>query len=286
MARRSSLLALGLLVVLAGCGTVRSHPRTEMAAYLNRVDAVERQMTAPLHTVSQAGAQFAAANGQTSAIADLASGARQAELLRAWHQIRTLAGRLAAIPAPASAQELKTLLVRLADEQAQLTRETAHLDVFLPRFDAALRPLAPATRALERVLSVTRAAGKSAVKAVYARKAQALRQFQATLAGVGTRLRRLRPPPVSQPSYRAQLTAVDGMGADAGKLATALVSGDTVRIPALLQSFDRAALEPQARAVQKAETDAATAYDRATSSLSALAVQVNVTRARLNNTIQ
>jgi hypothetical protein len=182
MAWRSSLLALGVLLVLAGCGTVRSHPRTEMAAYLNRVDAVERQMTAPLRTVSRAGAQFAAANGETNAIADIASGAREAELLRSWHQIQRLAGRLAAIPAPASGQDLKTLLVRLATAQVQLTRQTANLDVFLPKFNAALRPLAPATRTLERVLSVTRATDKSAVKAVYARKARALRQFQTTLS--------------------------------------------------------------------------------------------------------
>ena len=286
MAVRHSVLALVLVLALAGCGTVRSRPRTELATYLNRVAAVERQLVTPLRTVTVVGAQFSADPRRSAAVGGLATRVREAQLLSAWRSIRSLGRRLASIPAPATANSLRALLLRVVDGQAALTRQTARLVVFLPSFAAALRPLQPATARLERVLSVNRALGPAAVQAVYSQKVTALRQFKATLTGIAARLRRLDPPPVSAPSYRAQLTALDGMAANAGRLASALQSGDRARIPRLLRDFDRAAVTPQTRGVQEAEVSAAKAYDAQTGRLRDLAAQAQQKRAELANRLQ
>lgn len=282
--RRIALLAS--VLVLAGCGG-QSHqdPRSRVAAYLTRVDRTERQLTGPLADVSRVTARIAVAAGGSRA-RPVAAGSEVSLLLGDLRQIRLLGQQLAVIPAPAGATRLQGMLVTLVEQQASLTRQVAELETFLPRFKRALAPLTPASRRLESVLMVTQAAGAAAVQAVLARKAEALRTFQATLHGMLTRLSRLHPPPISIPGYHAQVAALRGMGDGAGRLATALSSGTSGQVPALLTSFDRSAALPQSRPVLHAQVAAARAYDHAVAHLRVLAAEATDERLRLQATLR
>jgi hypothetical protein len=236
--------------------------------------------------VTKAGADFAATKHRSSWAASVAESEHETALVRARRQIVAVRRRMAAVPAPAQAAHLRTLLLQVVDRQAALTKQLAKLVVFLPAFDLALRPLSPATRRLEGILGINVALGASAVQAVLTRKAGALRQFRVTLDGIVGRLRRLDPPMVSRATYSAQLTALRSMSATAGKLATALESGDSSRLPALLRRFDAAAVRPNSLAVQRAQIAAARAYDRQIAQLSDLAVQAEQERTRLARVVQ
>ena len=177
------------------------------------------------------------------------------------------------------------LLLELIDDQAAMTRQVAELVAFLPRYTAALRSLGPATKQLETVLSQRSAYGAAAVSAVFASKAAALRRFQATTGALVVQLRRLRPPAVSQPGYKAQVAALQAMGTSAGRLAAMLASGSPSNVGPVLTQFDRAAASTNSVAVQKAEIAAARAYDSRVSALDALSQKVALERLRLSNTL-
>jgi hypothetical protein len=280
---RATVIVTALL--LAGCGgqsQTRAH--TEIS-YVNRVNAVEKQLGQPLLAVTQAAAAFAA--GQRAGSPTGRRGAHQATtreeatLLGALTRIRALRHSLAALNAPPAAARLRTLLLRLADEQAYLTDQTAKLVVFLPRFAADLGPLSPATLRLERALSIGQAYGAAAVQAVYAEKAAALRAFQGAVDAIIRSLRRLPVPRVSQPGYRAQVRSLDGMGVDAGKLAGVIGSGQTAAISGLLIAFDHAAAANQTRGVRTAQIAAVKAYDTQTAEVNRLAARARLERERL-----
>ncbi|MFL5859982.1 MAG: hypothetical protein ACJ780_04275 [Solirubrobacteraceae bacterium] len=273
------------LVVLAGCGQTRPATRAHVAAYLKQVDHVEAQLRPPLVSVTRVSARIATGRARASAPAATHVLASMSPLSLDLRQIRLLGARLAAIPAPPAAAHLRTILVALVEDQASLTHETSQLQAFLPAFNAALEPLAPASLRLERVLTVHQAYGPAAVQSVLAAKADALRAFQATLRGVLERLARLRPPAVSRENARAQVAAIRGMGASAGKLAAALAAGDSAAIPSLLVAFDHAAAIPQSERVRRAQVAAARAYNRQTVRLQRLAAEAAAERTRLQRTL-
>jgi hypothetical protein len=287
VSKRSSVAGLAVIVLLGGCGQAQTTQRTQVAAYLKQVNALETQLNGPLGDVTRVAARFASqrlggARSPAGGVAPVNVAPLRADLTH----IRALAARLAGIRTPAAATHLRRLLLAVADRQASLTRQTAELDAYLPAYDRALGPIVPATRQLERVLAIKQAYGAAAVQAVYAQKAAALRAFKARLDGVLRRLRRLRPPPVSDPSYRAQVTALSGMSTNAGKLAVALQSGNSAQIAPLLAAFDQAAVAPKAIGAQRAQIAAAKAYDRQTAALRQLAAQAESERLRLADTLR
>jgi hypothetical protein len=288
-----------LALWLGGCGGTQNTPRSAVAGYLTKVNAVEKQLTAPLVTVTRTIVQFAhqsrasraakvkqrvsaGALGQFRAVP---SGQADA-LLRADVQIHGVRVRLAALPAPAPAQRLRRLLLELVDRQATLTHQMAKLVVFLPGFSQAVAPLGPALLRLERVLSVVKAQGSAAVAAVYAEKSAALRSFRAVALVILHDLRRLDPPGVSLPAYRAQVGALQGMASSAEGLAGALGSGNTTAAQPLLVQFSRAAARPASLTAQKAQIAAIRAYDAQITSLNRLGADANRERLRLSQTLK
>jgi hypothetical protein len=285
---RASVIAIALAALIAGCGGgghAQKQGRQDVA-YVKRINAIEAQLHQPLVAVTQASAQFGSKRKAGPVVtADRGTRAQEKTLNAARVRIRSLGESLAAIPAPPAYAKLRTLLVRLVNQQAYLTEQTAKLVVFLPSFDSALRPLAPATVRLERALSVTQAYGPSAVQAVYARKAHALRTFHSDVERVLVHLRHLSAPQVSAPDFDAQVDALHGMSVDAGKLADAIGSGQTTNVAGLLQNFDKAAVSNQTVHVQKAQIAAVKAYDRQVSKLNSLAVAAERERLRLASTL-
>ena len=272
------ILGLSLAGALAGCGAHSSSQRTQVASYVSEANRIETALSRPLATVTRVSVKV---SSRRSGLAGAGLAASEQQLTQALDQIEAQQGRLAALPAPAPAARLRTLLLDVGTEEAHLTTQLKLLIAFPPRFARVVTPLGPALKQLERTLSVRQAPGAAAVSAVYAAKARALRRFQAVTAGVITRLRRLTPPDVSEPAYRAQLTSLRGMGASAGRLADALASGAPGNVRSLLVDFDRAALATRTLPVQRAQIAAIRAYDAQTRRLSTLSEDVARERLRL-----
>ena len=276
----------GLLV--AGCGGQQSRSqRPAVAQYIKQDGQIEAQLATPLAAVTQAGAEFASEQpGRHAASGGGLGNSEEYALQHAWAQIESLRRRLAAVPAPTPAARLRMMLLELTDLEASSTREVARLLLFVPQFTAALRPLGPATQRLELTLSQRSAYGSAAVAAAYASKANALRRFQRAVDAIRGRMEQLHPPRVSQSGYRAQLAALAGMSASAGKLATALAGGAQGNIQQLLTDFDRSALSTQSTAVQKAQIASIRAYDSQSEKVAELSTQIDRERQRLADTVR
>lgn len=282
MIRTFALVCAGLLL-LAGCGQSASG-RPALARYIQQVNAIETKLAAPLTTVTQLGAQFTRRHGVGAG--SLSSFVERSTMSAALARMAALRRQLAALRPPAPATHLRALLLSVVDGQIGLTRQLGKLIEFLPKFNRALAPLGPAMRRLEGTLSQQSAYGSAAVAAVYAAKAAALRNFQASLESILGRLRRLQPPAVSKPDYDAQVSSLKGMSVNAGRLAGTIAQGAQGNVQPLLIAFDRAAASAQGQAVQKAHAAAVTAYNRQITHISTLADQANRERLRLANAVR
>jgi hypothetical protein len=275
-------VTLGLLLV--GCGHSSSQ-RPAVAAYLKKVNRVEAKLVTPLSTVTTTGRQFTKIQSEGGSLTSLLYASQAQGLKRAGSRIRTLRGQLADLKAPAPARRLRSLLLQVIDLESKLTVQLEKLVLFLPRFNAALLPIAGATKNLEAVLSRQTAYGPSGVAALYAAKAAALRKFKGVLERVLRRLGRLSPPDVSKPDYKGEIASIQGMSTTAGQLASALVDGPSGDVQHLLVQFDRAATSNQTVAAQKTRIAAVKAYDRLSLKLNDLSQQADRERARLANTL-
>lgn len=280
---RTSVIIV-VAVLASGCGGSSPTPRAEVAGYLTKANAIERQLQAPLQVVDQTvnGGSALPQSGGGSAVAR----GREQSLLDAWRKITALRASLAGVKAPAAAAQLRELLLRLADRQAALTLQSARLVRFLPAFTAALKPLGPATARLTAVLRINQGSGATAVAALYAQKAQALRLFRLTTQQTDSQLLRLTPPTILLPSYRTELTALRGMGSAAAQLAEALTAGQTTKIAPLLSAFNGAAAAPGARPAQVAQAAAIRSYDRQVAQLTELQLAAARERLRLASTLR
>ncbi len=280
-------LALALALALAGCGHQASKQRVAVAAYLRRVQRNENAFAKPFAAVAKAGSLLAAEQQRGSLLDSLAGAAGESSLQQASRRLAQLRGELAAIPAPPPAARLRRLLLELADRQIALAREVAGLQVFVPRFSAVLKGLAPATRRLQAVLAAPGVSGTYAAVAVaYELKAAALQRFAATASSTAKALRAIHPPAVWAPAYKTQLASLEGMSSGATHLAQALQTGQTGSFASLMLAFDRAATLSQTVAAQRAQIDAIKAYDRAAQGgQTALRNKIALERLRLADTL-
>lgn len=284
-AGRTAAVVLALALSVAGCGSHSSAGRTRTAAYVRQVNRIEVTLTGPLALVTRTSTKIADVSTHAGPAAVHLADTEAASLRGAERKISAAQAQLTALAAPAPARRLRSLLIRLAADQARLTEQTARLITFLPAYSAELRPLAPATLTLERTLAVNQAAGATAVQTVYAHKAAALRAFATAVSGILGRLHRLTPPAVSMPGYRAQVASLSGMRSASDQLATALGAGRTSGLTALLTRFDRAAAANSSVTVARAQQAAERRYDAQVTALSTLSGQAQAERARLSTAL-
>jgi hypothetical protein len=282
---RRALLVVLLAVTVTACGSHSNSQRPAVARYIRSVQTIESGLRAPLAAVTKAGSQLAQAPKHTTLLSNLERAGNEQTLAAALRKITAARRRISALATPASAQHLRSLLLSLTAAEADLTHQLRLLAVFLPRFSAALAPLGPSTLSLEKVLSQTQAYGSAAVSALYGAKAQALRNFQGVTTKIATRLHGLKPPRVSLPQYRAELTSLRGMATASGHLAGALAGGVPGNVAPLLVAFDHAAAATRTRSAQRAQVAAIKAYDANSARLNRLASAVAVERLRLSNTL-
>jgi hypothetical protein len=257
-------------LVAAGCGGHAK--RAAITSYVDRINVVERQLARPFTEVSTANRSFAKAKKQSPQLAK--------KLAASERTMRTLARRLAAIPAPREAARLRTLLLELVRRQVALTHEVDQLYTFVPAFRTTLAPLGPADAGLTKELHKT-ASTTAAAKALDVEKADALERYSTTVAGVVAKVEQLQPPPVWQPGYTAQLASLRQLHAIALELADAIRANRAAALPALLNRFDRAAVATRTTAAQRSQRAAVVAYNARINSLVTLSRKINAEEQRL-----
>jgi hypothetical protein len=268
---RLAVLLVGVALVAAACGGHSKH--TQVANYLNLVDATERTLAQPMQEVTLANQAFAKQRGGPKV---------ESQLAKAETTLQKLRRRIAAIDAPSSATHLRALLLELLDHEVGLTNELRQLSTFVPSFDAALRPLAAANTNLKQELSQT-AKGASAAKALDAAKAQALETYASTVSGVIVKLRVLQPPAVWKPAYTGQLATLVQLRSTSAALGKAIAAGNAAAVPKLLRAFDAAALVDQSAAAQRAQIAAVNGYDRRVKAVNTIGRKIERERNRLQS---
>ncbi len=269
MRTRNAVFALALVAVLAGCGGASRHDAVE--SYINSVNGVETRMAGSIGQVTQANKDFA--RSQTSPEV-------HERLLKSEKTMRRLLKRLVAIDAPPEAAHLKALLLALVGREVGLTHEIVQLSAFVPRYQAALKPLAQADSALKTQLAAS-AKGVAATKALNGQKADELDSYARTLDAAIAAIKPLEPPPVWRPVYTTELGALSELRTSASALADAIRKNQANAVPTLLQRFDAAAVAGQSTAAQRRQIAAVKAYDARIRKIATLARDVEQERARL-----
>jgi hypothetical protein len=266
---RYAVLALALVAVAAGCGGSSKHDAIEN--YIRSVNGVETRMAGPIGQVTQANKDFASSQTAPSI---------HKRLLKSERTMRMLQARLVAIDAPPEAARLKALLLALVGREVELTHEIVQLSAFVPRYQAALKPLVQADSALKKQLAAS-AKGAAATKALNTSKADELDRYSTTLDAAIAAIKPLEPPPVWRPVYATELGALQALESSASALARAIRANDANAVPKLLHRFDAAAVAGQSSAAQKRQIAAVKAYDARIRKIATLARNVEKERVRL-----
>jgi hypothetical protein len=266
---RLVLVAVAALLLATGCGGHSKHKA--VADYITRVDDVEQGMAGPLQQVTRVNRSFAKSQSNPKA---------EVELAKSEQTMRKLRVRLGKVTAPPEAAHLHALLLRLVDREVALTHETRQLATFVQRYQAVLRPMQAASTKLKTKLA-EKAKGAAATKALDAEKADELDRYASAASGVIAKLKTLDPPPVWNPTWAAELSALEQLRTSALALAAGIRSNDAKAIPQLLEHFDAAAVSNQSTAAQKREIAAVKAYDARVKALVKLATAVQIERTRL-----
>jgi hypothetical protein len=264
---RISAVAIAVsLLAAAGCGGTSR--RTVVAHYIDGVNAIEAKLARPLLTISEADRDFAHPHPDVSSVL--------LRLRRSKARIHVLAGRLAALPPPPEARRLRRLLVELLDREQSLVGEVEKMAVFIPAFNRTLAPLGTANTELKRDL-----ARKTSPDV----KARALDRFRARVVSVEEALRKLHPPPSSEPAWSQQMAALERAKAAVEALSFALRHKEASVIPRLVHAFDVAAASNKTISAQRAEIAAVAAYDERIKSLDGLGTTIAREETRLERTV-
>ena len=252
--------------------------------YITSVDAAEARMTYSLSKVQAAYQAVTVRHSMSPATAKAFAAAVPI--------LRTVEMRIARIPAPPQASQLRTLVLRLVRQEIAATREIGSFVRFLPSFDAVLRALGTAAKRLGHDLAAAKAPtpqklhgtaaqieqaqaafAAAATKAALA-QADAVAAYDTAVAKARARLRALSPPSVMEPAYRYQLEALVRTSAAGARLAAGLRAPTRTSIPALSRAFAAASRTSQTVAAQRAEVAAVKAYNARLRAVGTTAVDI------------
>lgn len=222
-------LATALLVAVvcaAGCGSQEKTARKEVAAYIQRANAVQ-QRAAP--AVRQAGAVYAdQAKGRLAPARQL----RQLRQLRgAEAALEGIRNELGTFSPPVEARRLHDLLLRVLELDVALTRQTVRLASYAREAPLVLEPLGPAGRRLDRRLKRQDAPKEQAA---------AIGAYVSTLDRMLRGLGRLEVPSVLRPTHEDQVRRLERTRSLARQLRRAAAAAEAGRLARLLLRFSKA----------------------------------------------
>jgi hypothetical protein len=284
-------VAAAVLVAIPSHGAEASPERRAVTAYIDRVNAIQNAMQAPLSRVLIAYRDFV---GQGNPAHDV-----RRELTAATATLTRLDRKLVAAPAPPEGRRLRTLLSTLVHGQAAVTREVQLLAVFSPRYAALLRkartedarlsaalkavpvPKAHALKGTKQQVLKAQKRFRAKARASAARQADAIDTYVAAIARVAKRLARLTPPAVLKPSATAQIEAFARIRSTGAALSSELRKPQRGDVAALGRKFALSSRSAQSVAAQRAQIAAIRQYNRRARALSAAAARVQQELLRL-----
>jgi hypothetical protein len=283
-------VAAAVAVTTVGHHSTGSRPHKDVTRYIDKVNALQKQMHAPLARVMLAYASFGRGRSRRPSATQLAAAA--ATLAR-------LDRGLAALACPPEAYKLRRRLLQLVGREAEITREVQALARFAPRYVTTLGGMHAANLRLDSRLKkikvptprVLRGTKKAVARAqrVFRAKAQqaavaqaaAVDEYDSSVAHVLSGLVRLHPPPALAPEFRAQVAALHEVTAAGAILANRLRSARRGDIAALSRRFSLASRAAATLAVQRAQIAAIRAYNTRARQVGAAAGAVQAELARL-----
>jgi len=268
-----------------------SPQRAAVSRYIADVDGIQQRMAYSLAQVSTAYRTFAVRHAVTPATAR--------QLTRSQRTLATLRARVARLTAPPEARRLRALILKLVGQEAAITKEVEGLVRFAPAFQAAVAGLkASAARLSARLAALhpptphkvhgtpaqikqAQAAFLAASNAVAATQADAITTYDGDVLRIIGRLRKLSPPPVFAPAYRAQVIALRETVSAGSRLALELQKPVRANVPRLSRAFTIATRRSQTVAAQLTEIAAVKAYNARVRAVGATADAVRTELARL-----
>jgi hypothetical protein len=290
IAAGAAIAAAVIVTVAKNPGPSREHK--DAARYIERVDSIQQQLRVELTKATKAYRDFARAHGSAELAVELAGAERT---------MLKLERRLGAVDAPPVAARLRKLLMRLAAAEVALAHEVSQLAVFSPRFTLLVRAANNAGKELGRALSsvspptahTIRGTKKQIAKAREAfrteaakaadTQADAVDAYDAKIAIVGRRLRRLHPPEVMRPAYRTQLRTLAATRRAGQALANELRKSDRSHVAVVGRRFTIAARGAASVAAQQAQISAVKAYNTRVRAIGAMQASIRSELARVQS---
>jgi len=281
VAAGAAIAAAVIVTIAKNPGPSREHK--EAARYIEQVDAIQQELRIELTKATKAYRDFARATRRAEVGVELAGAERT---------MQKLERRLGAVSAPPVAAHLRKLLVRLAAAEVALAHEVRQLAVFSPRFTLLVRaandagkelgralssvspPTAHAIRGTKKQIAAARAAFTTEAAQAAATQADAVDAYDAKIAVVGLRLRKLSPPEVMRPAYRTQLHTLAATRAAGQALANELRKSDRSQVAVVGRKFSIAARGATSVAAQQAQISAVKAYNKRVRAIGAMQASI------------
>lgn len=265
MTTRLFASVLVALLLVAGCG---NDERESVESYIEQVNQVQADLREPLSSVAQVNVEFSTKGSDLERL--------RPRLARSEGTMRRLHAKLEQLEPPEGAVPLHRAFLALVDAQADLAGEIAAMASFLPELQAAVEPVAPASRRLQKRLTTVQTPAEQAAE---------LDRYRAGLALAVTRLEALDPPRALAPSRDTQLRTLKSVQASAASLARALRADDREALPKLIAAFANAGRSGESVSAQKAQIAAIKAYNRRVARIQDLAEKVSNERIRLEESL-
>jgi hypothetical protein len=296
---RRILIGLWAAAVLIGVALVvapsrwwgdNAKPESALAQYIKSVDSIQHQQQQRLTQLLTAYSDFSTQSSDPNALAKLAKPERT---------LRTLGKRLAALPAPPEARHLQSLLEQFVSDEHAIAVEIQQVAAFMPRFRVLIGDASVARIALVRGLAAAppvkahavhgtpkkiaaaRAAYAAAATKAQAQQADAIDAYDNALAATIRDLRKLQPPPVIAPAYRAELLTLSATRMAGADLSAELRKPHSSRVPLLGRRFTEASRISGSVGAQRAEIAAIKSYNARVRGIRTLAGRIRVEEANL-----
>ena len=303
MDRKTVVLGVTAAVAVAAAVivTVTNHSSDSsehkaVSGYITQVDTIEQQLQTQLTQTLRAYHDFVQGNTPTKTLVPRLDGARLT--------LTRLRTKLAAVPAPVEAMHLRSLLLRLLDDEVATAGEVTKLARFAPAYNGVLKrarrdgrrlsralaavkpPAAHKLRGTRKQVALAQAQFTHEADAAAAEQADAIAVYDGEIAGVVQSLRRLAPPLVMRPAYLGQLTALTQSRTAGAALAAELRKPARTDIAVYGRRFTIAARVAGTLSVQRAEIAAVKAYNRRVNHIGALQGEVQAELRRLQSVVR
>jgi hypothetical protein len=283
-------VAAALVVTLAGRSPA-SPKHKAIATYITAVDQIQQQMQAQLTKTVKAYRAFSSGGTPAKTLTP--------QLLEAEQTLKRLNRRIVALPAPAPAKRLRTLLIQLTGSEVSTAHEIGQLAAYAPRYSALLRQAKTAGAVLSRGLAAVKpptahnirgtkaqvqkaqAGFAAAASAAAAAQADAIDAYVAKIAKLQARLHKLHAPPVMTPSYRTELQTLEASRRSGLALALELRKQNRSHVAVLGRKFTLAARIAGSVSAQKAQIAAIKAYNVRARSIGTLQGKIQQELAKL-----